>query len=439
MFKFDFDLKELEAEVDDPASYSTSNISALKISDENPTRDSDSTDSERECHEIALKQLLESLPPFLSYSTIEIPGPTEEVEASIWRRDLYDAKYQTYLDPEDQTNSDSEEEKEEDQTPERLTQESEKKRKATAKTDRTKDPTRSNDHLQNLLTAPSDLLPGVYEGGFKTWESSLDLIRYFSRTGIHLTTRLKDPKRKETMRLLEVGCGTALPTVWLLYKLFYDLIYQDHLKNQNLQASSQSNEPSRVAQPLEFYLQDFNEEVLYLLTLPNIILAFHRASQLALANDNPDSESNQTEVEPSGDLELTADLKTRFVNLLERHHLQLRFFHGPWRSFLRTPSSSNQFELIYSSETIYSPITLPSLVSLFARATASPPSKTTLTQLLVAAKKVYFGVGGSSFEFVRQIEALGGQVHTVWPTESDDPESLGVGRLIMSVTWPGHS
>lgn len=26
-----------------------------------------------------------------------------------------------------------------------------------------------------FLDAPSDLLPGVYEGGLKTWESSLDL------------------------------------------------------------------------------------------------------------------------------------------------------------------------------------------------------------------------------------------------------------------------
>jgi protein-histidine N-methyltransferase len=29
-----------------------------------------------------------------------------------------------------------------------------------------------------FLDAPSDLVPGVYEGGLKTWECSLDLVDY---------------------------------------------------------------------------------------------------------------------------------------------------------------------------------------------------------------------------------------------------------------------
>ena len=29
-----------------------------------------------------------------------------------------------------------------------------------------------------FLDAPSDLVPGVYEGGLKTWECSIDLVNY---------------------------------------------------------------------------------------------------------------------------------------------------------------------------------------------------------------------------------------------------------------------
>lgn len=42
----------------------------------------------------------------------------------------------------------------------------------------------ANDRSQALefLDAPSDLVPGVYEGGLKTWECSLDLVDYLDGT-----------------------------------------------------------------------------------------------------------------------------------------------------------------------------------------------------------------------------------------------------------------
>ena len=32
-----------------------------------------------------------------------------------------------------------------------------------------------------FLNAPSDLIPGIYEGGLKTWECSLDLVDYLDQ------------------------------------------------------------------------------------------------------------------------------------------------------------------------------------------------------------------------------------------------------------------
>jgi protein-histidine N-methyltransferase len=48
---------------------------------------------------------------------------------------------------------------------------------------------------------------------------------------------------------------------------------------------------------------------------------------------------------------------------------------------------------------------------------------------LVAAKVLYFGVGGGVEGFVRAVEAEGGVVRTVWEHRE------GVGRRIMRIEW----
>jgi protein-histidine N-methyltransferase len=40
-----------------------------------------------------------------------------------------------------------------------------------------------------LIEAPSDLVPGVYEGGLKTWECSFDLVNYLDRLDDDFTDR----------------------------------------------------------------------------------------------------------------------------------------------------------------------------------------------------------------------------------------------------------
>jgi protein-histidine N-methyltransferase len=47
------------------------------------------------------------------------------------------------------------------------------------------------------LDAPSDLVPGVYEGGLKTWECSLDLVDYLDS--------LKDVENFNGKKILDVS------------------------------------------------------------------------------------------------------------------------------------------------------------------------------------------------------------------------------------------
>ena len=42
------------------------------------------------------------------------------------------------------------------------------------------DPEPDSNHPVHFLNAPSDLIQGVYEGGLKTWECSLDLVSYLN-------------------------------------------------------------------------------------------------------------------------------------------------------------------------------------------------------------------------------------------------------------------
>jgi len=51
----------------------------------------------------------------------------------------------------------------------------------------------------------SDLIPKVYEGGYKVWECSVDLVEY-----------LKTISGLKPKNVLELGCGQGLPGIWAL-------------------------------------------------------------------------------------------------------------------------------------------------------------------------------------------------------------------------------
>lgn len=79
----------------------------------------------------------------------------------------------------------------------------------------------------------SDLIPGTYEGGFKLWECTLDLLKYLSKN----ITIFKGKS------VLDLGCGTGLLGIFTLIT---------------------------GAQNVDF--QDFNKEVLANTTMNNLLL-----------------------------------------------------------------------------------------------------------------------------------------------------------------------
>ncbi|KAG0356108.1 Histidine protein methyltransferase 1 [Podila minutissima] len=248
------------------------------------------------------------------------------------------------------------------------------------------------------LAGKSDLVKGVYEGGLKTWECALDLVAYLA----------ENKESYDGKKVLELGCGSALPGIYIL-----------------TQSSS-----------VKVDLQDYNDQVLKLVTLPNVLLNTHIRPDQQPAEE--DEDGNDSEEKPVKDDDLRKDREGEddedddeedeipeadpadgdFIGveldipdsdeerkaLLQKVGLQSRFFMGDWAGLvdlLDFKSSDDKYDLILTSETIYAEESHMKLYNTI---------KNSLKQggkALVAAKTFYFGVGGDVLSFRRLIEKDG--------------------------------
>lgn len=211
-----------------------------------------------------------------------------------------------------------------------------------------------------------DLRKNVYEGGFKLWECSYDLVD-------ELETQIKNGQLSQFSSFLELGCGTSLPTCYLLMKTF--------LTEQNSKIS--------------LVLSDFNYEVLRLVTVPNLIV--HWASTLL-----PERLSELVGDVTLGndELLLTQDLVEEFQNQLLKRNIVLQFISGLWGAQFCAIALQFQPQVILTSETIYSLDTIPFVIEVLLQLFQSSDKYLAM----VAAKSYYFGVGGSIREFVEKLD-----------------------------------
>ncbi|KAJ7678704.1 hypothetical protein B0H17DRAFT_1078121 [Mycena rosella] len=347
MFKFDFGIEDDGVEL----AQSESSSPKLEIQSEPFT-------------DLPLSQLLESLPPLISYSPLSIPLSSSRKNATLARRDLFDARFQLISD---------------------------------GGGDEPPAPTSA----LGFLDAPSDLIPGVYEGGLKTWECSLDLVDYLAG--------LEDSRSSyfSGKRIFEVGCGTGIPSVYILHRLF----------------CGDPNAGSHV------HLQDYNASVLELITFPNIILAWYMSPASAEYRASAPEECPPADPSVPGELPITPDLKGAFTASLATHGISLAFSSGSWDSLINHLDAKS--DIVVTSETIYRTEALPALIALLRKACTD-----TQPHCLVAAKVLYFGVGGGVSEFVRALESktmlekgCAGKAESVWERK------VGVGRKIMRIEW----
>lgn len=207
----------------------------------------------------------------------------------------------------------------------------------------------SDSAIAQALSADIDLLPHIYEGGLKVWECSLDLTEYLSTQHLKL----------DGLKVLELGCGTGLPGLYAL-----------------------------TEKAATVHFQDYNEEVVRRLTIPNVVL-----------------NSDETRLN------------------------DCRFFSGDWESLeklLFQPTEENadvRYDMILTSETIYSPASYKKLHNVMA--SLLRPNGV----IYLAAKTCYFGVGGGAREFEEYVR-MEGVFDLIVVKELDN----GVQREILKLT-----
>lgn len=199
-----------------------------------------------------------------------------------------------------------------------------------------KDPLFEHNTLADI--SHTDLKPNVYEGGYKVWECTFDLLDF-----------LKNNVLVQNLSVLDIGCGAGLLG---LYSLL--------------------NGAAHVS------FQDYNQEVIESLTLPNILLN-------------------------------TEDLS------------RCKLYHGDWSSL--TNVAQNKFDIILTSETIYNVANYNKLMSVFK--TFLKPSGC----VYLAAKVYYFGVGGCVYDFEKLLLGNNFLTSTVWE------QNEGVKRKIIKIQF----
>ncbi|KAI8616753.1 hypothetical protein BC830DRAFT_1116790 [Chytriomyces sp. MP71] len=217
--------------------------------------------------------------------------------------------------------------------------------------------------LDRVMLENTDLINGVYEGGFKTWECSLDMVKYLDEFSSDLF---------RGKRILELGCGSALPGLYCLAK----------------------------GSHVDF--QDYNELVIKMVTMPNVLI-------------NTVSKPVVDGIDERGTFEVE-------VQMSQLNQISCGFYAGDWGSL--NPNGDDKYDMILTSETIYSTESHQKLHNVMRR------SLTPGGHILVAAKKTYFGCSGDLLQFLMLVQKLG-----VFSIETKREFALGVHRVIVQLAF----
>ncbi|KFV95478.1 Histidine protein methyltransferase 1, partial [Eurypyga helias] len=205
--------------------------------------------------------------------------------------------------------------------------------------------------VSQSVSAHSDLIPGVYEGGLKIWECTFDLIDYLAEADIQFTHKT----------VLDLGCGAGLLGIVAL---------------------------RGKAEKVHF--QDYNSTVIDEITLPNVVAnCVNNGSKVGSGGGRKSGKP------PSK--------KARKAERLPDVLAQCRFFSGEWSEvswlLLNSHKPFSKYDVILTSETIYNPDSYGALHDALAQLLGENG------RVYLASKAYYFGVGGGIHlfeEFVKE-------------------------------------
>ena len=223
------------------------------------------------------------------------------------------------------------------------------------------------------------IVKGVYEGGLKIWECSIDLADFLHHAvevagtepaSISTTERSTKLIFPHDSSVLELGCGHGLPAITALRKLEAFTSSSSSLRCQSSTSTSQQ---------CSVVFTDFNKEVIEKITWPNIL---------------ENCISSRTKHNVSGSSSSSSSSS------------RVRCFHGDWDIFAHyslLPSATlpKLYGLIVSAETLYTIESCKKVYIMISKFLC-------LNGLaILASKRYYFGVGGGVYELESIIKARG--------------------------------
>eukprot|EP00158_Paraphelidium_tribonemae_P005460 Partr_v1_DN27354_c0_g1_i1_m46557 putative Methyltransferase like 18 len=227
----------------------------------------------------------------------------------------------------------------------------------------------------SLVLGNTDLIPGVYEGGLKTWECTFDLICYLQS---YISTI--SPHMLEKCSVLELGCGSGLPGIFLLM----------------------NSKATRVD------FQDYNAEVLQSATIPNIL------GNIKMGHSQCDDSA--------------VELESVSIADIREFDAVGEFYSGDWATLHALPYTA-VYDLIISSETIYHENSYSKLCRIFERM-----MRRSTGRALISCKSYYYGCGGGSLSFQNFVqEFAGGNLFDCERVARFGDDSLR--RDILLVSW----
>ncbi|KAJ9505574.1 hypothetical protein QJQ45_024313 [Haematococcus lacustris] len=231
--------------------------------------------------------------------------------------------------------------------------------------------------LRDDRVSDADLVPDIYEGGFKLWEGALDLCQY-------LVQRYK----LNGKRVLELGCGHGLPGILMLMA------------------------------GADVHFQDFNKEVLQHLTLPNVAANFaalpegrcQGATRFFSGDWSAVGELLTSQASPqqaSADGSVKAALSAIICHLrmnaaLNQGTAMSSVSSCCWACVAAGHAAQGlggNYDIILTSESVYCVEAQQRLVECIKQVLQPPHGV-----VLVAAKTYYFGVGGGTKTFRQAVK-----------------------------------
>lgn len=208
--------------------------------------------------------------------------------------------------------------------------------------------------VERIEASANDLVPAVYEGGLKVWESSMDLVRYMHEEPdaalslLNSLAQIPNSDNNRRLKFLELGCGHGLPSCYILR-------LAAHLG---------------LLEKIQMVLADYNDFVLTDALVSNIVL-------------------NMANSSVGGQEVSSADLAKC-----------LQFGSGDWFGLL-DEHMLHQVDWIAAAETLYSVEAAKETAYLISRLLRPETG-----QAWVASKRYYFGVGGGVDAFCTAAESI---------------------------------